>query len=222
MGRRPLRSCNSCSTSWCWRQGTVTAKSLEQRQKLLETRCLTEAQGSPSLLRSLDANALRPSASVKAARARRVDRQAPRQPLRSDRCGRRVQKMRVNRGQELRDCGLYPRAPKTFDHGVRPVDARPNLRGPNSERRHTHDREALKKRFQGTEVEDAPFVNLPEPKGGRWGQGLTAAKMKECVWLTPVSRRAVEFSNGPARTTCDIRIFVGLREDQEGQGCERE
>jgi bifunctional non-homologous end joining protein LigD len=28
-----------------------------------------------------------------------------------------------------------------------------------------------------------PFVNLPETAAGRWGQGLTAEKMKECVWL---------------------------------------
>jgi ATP-dependent DNA ligase len=28
-----------------------------------------------------------------------------------------------------------------------------------------------------------PFVNLPEEEAGRWGQGLTAEKMKECVWV---------------------------------------
>jgi hypothetical protein len=27
-------------------------------------------------------------------------------------------------------------------------------------------------------------VNLPEKSAGRWGQGLTAEKMKECVWVT--------------------------------------
>jgi bifunctional non-homologous end joining protein LigD len=30
-----------------------------------------------------------------------------------------------------------------------------------------------------------PFVNLPELAAGRWGQGLTTEKMKECVWLRP-------------------------------------
>jgi bifunctional non-homologous end joining protein LigD len=28
-----------------------------------------------------------------------------------------------------------------------------------------------------------PFVNLPETAAGRWGQGLTAEKMKVCVWI---------------------------------------
>ncbi len=31
---------------------------------------------------------------------------------------------------------------------------------------------------------DCPFVNLPESQSGRWGQGLTAEKMKACVWLS--------------------------------------
>jgi hypothetical protein len=28
-----------------------------------------------------------------------------------------------------------------------------------------------------------PFANLPEARSGRWGEGLTAAKMKSCRWL---------------------------------------
>ena len=30
-----------------------------------------------------------------------------------------------------------------------------------------------------------PFVNLPEARAGRWGEGLTAEKMKVCVWVRP-------------------------------------
>lgn len=30
-----------------------------------------------------------------------------------------------------------------------------------------------------------PFANLAELSEGRWGQGLTAEKMKACVWLRP-------------------------------------
>jgi hypothetical protein len=30
-----------------------------------------------------------------------------------------------------------------------------------------------------------PFANLPESRSGRWGEGLTAEKMKECVWVRP-------------------------------------
>jgi hypothetical protein len=41
------------------------------------------------------------------------------------------------------------------------------------------------------EIHTCPFVNLPEAKSGRWGQGVTKAKMAECVWLKPDARRAV-------------------------------
>jgi ATP-dependent DNA ligase len=36
-----------------------------------------------------------------------------------------------------------------------------------------------------------PFVNLPEPNVS--GHGLTAEKMKDCVWLKPERRCELEF-----------------------------
>jgi DNA ligase D-like protein (predicted ligase) len=38
---------------------------------------------------------------------------------------------------------------------------------------------------------DCPFVNLPDPN--RSGHGLTAEKMKECVWLKPERRCELQF-----------------------------
>jgi hypothetical protein len=38
-----------------------------------------------------------------------------------------------------------------------------------------------------------PFANLPELSDGRWGAGLTAKKMKECVWLKPEAVAQVAF-----------------------------
>jgi bifunctional non-homologous end joining protein LigD len=43
----------------------------------------------------------------------------------------------------------------------------------------------LFKRLQTLQVSACPFINLPEQKGGRWGQGLTAEKMAECRWVKP-------------------------------------
>jgi bifunctional non-homologous end joining protein LigD len=43
-------------------------------------------------------------------------------------------------------------------------------------------RENLLMQMRKLEVKTCPFRNLPEPRGGRWGQGLTAEKMKNCVW----------------------------------------
>jgi hypothetical protein len=30
-----------------------------------------------------------------------------------------------------------------------------------------------------------PFVNLPDKHESRWGESLTAEKMKKCIWLRP-------------------------------------
>jgi DNA ligase D-like protein (predicted ligase) len=38
-----------------------------------------------------------------------------------------------------------------------------------------------------------PFVNLPETHRSRWGEGLTAEGMKECVWVRPELVAQIEF-----------------------------
>ena len=40
----------------------------------------------------------------------------------------------------------------------------------------------LFKKLKPLEIDECPFANLPEKKAGRWGAGLTAAKMLECRW----------------------------------------
>ena len=42
------------------------------------------------------------------------------------------------------------------------------------------------RKFRRLETETCPFINLPEARSGRWGQGLTAAKMTNCRWLKPM------------------------------------
>src|SRR5258708_4996846 len=44
----------------------------------------------------------------------------------------------------------------------------------------------LLNKMKPLEIKECPFANLPEKKAGRWGAGLTAAKMTECRWLKPV------------------------------------
>jgi bifunctional non-homologous end joining protein LigD len=66
-------------------------------------------------------------------------------------------------------------------------------------------RAQLFKKFKGLETRECPYVNLPEARSGRWGQGLTKAKMAECVWLKPVLVGQFEFSSGPRTTICGTR-----------------
>ena len=54
-----------------------------------------------------------------------------------------------------------------------------------------------------------PFVNLPQKEPGRWGQGLTAEKMRECVWLKPELLAEIAFLEWTVRITCATRSSSG-------------
>jgi hypothetical protein len=113
--------------------------------------------------------------------------------------------MRVNRGQEF-VIGGYTVGTKTFDalvfgyyEGDRLIYAARTRNGFTPV-----VREQLFKKFRGLEIKDCPFVNLPEAKSGRWGAGLTAAKMKDCRWLKPVLVAQIEFLEWTGENTYGI------------------
>jgi ATP-dependent DNA ligase len=60
-----------------------------------------------------------------------------------------------------------------------------------------------------------PFVNLPEKEPGRWGEGFTAEKMKEAVWLKPRAVAQIEFLQWTGADHLRHTKFVGLRDDKE-------
>jgi ATP-dependent DNA ligase len=60
-----------------------------------------------------------------------------------------------------------------------------------------------------------PFVNLPEAAAGRWGQGLTAEKMKECIWLKPEVVAQIEFLEWTGANHLRHTKFVALRDDKD-------
>jgi bifunctional non-homologous end joining protein LigD len=62
-----------------------------------------------------------------------------------------------------------------------------------------------------------PFVNLPETAAGRWGQGLTAEKIKECVWLKPEAVAEVAFLEWTGADHLRHTKFVALRDDKDSR-----
>jgi DNA ligase D-like protein (predicted ligase) len=68
-------------------------------------------------------------------------------------------------------------------------------------------------RIKPLETAKYPFVNLPEKDAGRWGQGLTAEKMKECVWVKPQLVAEIEFLEWTGADHLRHAKFVGLRDD---------
>ena len=71
-------------------------------------------------------------------------------------------------------------------------------------------------------AKECPFTNLPEKKASRWGEALTAEKMKECRWIKPalVCQVAfVEWTDGGKLRLCS---FVAMRDDKEPESVVRE
>ena len=60
-----------------------------------------------------------------------------------------------------------------------------------------------------------PFVNLPETEPGRWGQGLTAEKMKECIWVRPETVVRIDFLEWTGANHLRHAKFVALRDDKD-------
>jgi bifunctional non-homologous end joining protein LigD len=132
-------------------------------------------------------------------------------------------KMRINRGQEF-VIGGYTRGTNTFDALIFGYyEGRDLIYVARTRSGFTPaTRAQLFKKFKGFEIDDCPFVNLPEEKSGRWGQGLTKAKMAQCQWLKPVLVGQFEFLEWTADDHLRHSKFVGLREDKDAKRVTRE
>jgi bifunctional non-homologous end joining protein LigD len=60
-----------------------------------------------------------------------------------------------------------------------------------------------------------PFANLPEKSEGRWGQGLTAEKMKGCIWLKPKAVARIDFAEWTGADKLRHTKFIALRDDKD-------
>jgi len=78
------------------------------------------------------------------------------------------------------------------------------------------------RKLKPLEIAECPFANLPEKHAGRWGAGLTAAKMAECRWLKPVLVAQFEFVEWTADAHLRHSRFVALREDKKAKDVRRE
>lgn len=126
------------------------------------------------------------------------------------------QKMRVNQGQEFVIGGYTPGA-KNFDALVIGYYYDGKLIYVARTRNGFTPalRQMVFAKLHKLETQTCPFSNLPEKSAGRWGQGLTAAKMKECRWLKPVTVGQFEFVEWTPENHLRHSKFVGLREDKK-------
>jgi ATP-dependent DNA ligase len=132
-------------------------------------------------------------------------------------------KMRVNAGQEF-VIGGYTVGSATFDALVFGYyDDGKLIYAARTRNGFTPSLRAdLMKKFNGLEIKECPFANLPEKKAGRWGVGLTAAKMADCRWLRPVLVGQFEFVNWTEDAHLRHSRFIGLRDDKKAKDVRRE
>jgi bifunctional non-homologous end joining protein LigD len=63
-------------------------------------------------------------------------------------------------------------------------------------------------------TDQCPFTNLPAPRTGRWGQGITRSEMAKCIWTRPRLVCQVRFTEWTRDGGLRHPAFLGLREDK--------
>jgi ATP-dependent DNA ligase len=201
----------------------VMAETLDARRELLERHVVPVLADPVRYPGQLDASLRDLIASVKAQRLEGLvakRRGSPYEPgLRSG----AWRKMRINQGQEL-VIGGYTIGTRAFDalilgyyEGSRLMYVARTRNGFTPA-----IRQRLFQSLQALEISECPFANLPEARGGRWGQGLTKAKMAECRWVRPALVAQVEFLEWTEDDHLRHGKFVGLREDKAPRDVVRE
>jgi DNA ligase D-like protein (predicted ligase) len=69
-------------------------------------------------------------------------------------------------------------------------------------------------KLKDLKIAECPFANLPEREPGRWGQGLTAEKMKACTWVKPTTVVRIEFAEWTGADKLRHTKFVATRDDK--------
>jgi DNA ligase D-like protein (predicted ligase) len=202
---------------------SVKAETLERRRELLQRHVLPKLSEPVRYTGELNASLRDLIHSVKAQGLEGLVAKRRNSHYESGRRSGAWMKMRVNRGQEF-VIGGYTIGTTTFDalifgyyDGDRLIYAARTRNGftPTV-------RQQLFKKFRGLEIPNCPFANLPEAKAGRWGQGLTKAKMADCRWLTPVLVGQFEFLEWTGEHHLRHTKFIGLREDKQARDVRRE
>jgi ATP-dependent DNA ligase len=76
-------------------------------------------------------------------------------------------------------------------------------------------RRSVFQKLSGLKTDKCPFINLPETRKARWGEAMTAEKMKECVWVRPELIAQIEFLEWTDADHLRHSKFIGLREDKD-------
>ena len=83
-------------------------------------------------------------------------------------------------------------------------------------------RRVLLPHFEELRIERCPFRNLPDRTEGRWGEGMTIAKMATCRWSDPFIVARIEFLEWTPEGRLRHPQFAGIRSDKDARDVFRE
>jgi bifunctional non-homologous end joining protein LigD len=132
-------------------------------------------------------------------------------------------KMRLNQGQEFVIGGFIPGA-TAFDSLVIGVYEGKKLRYVARVRAGfvPASRREIYAKLKPLITTVCPFANLPEAKSGRWGEGLTAEKMVNCVWVRPELVARFDFLEWTDSNHVRHIKFIAMRDDKDPRKVVRE
>jgi ATP-dependent DNA ligase len=201
----------------------VMAEPLSRRRKLLSTRVLSRL-GEP--VRESPVLGARLADLIRSVKAQGLEGIVAKRADSRYQSGQRSgawRKMRVNRGQDF-IIGGYTPARRNFDamiFGYYDEEGRLVYAARTRSGFTPASRDVLFRRFRGLETAECPFVNLPEARSGRWGEGLTAEKMADCRWLRPELVGQFEFVEWTPDGHLRHARFVALRGDKNAREVRR-
>jgi DNA ligase D-like protein (predicted ligase) len=132
-------------------------------------------------------------------------------------------KHRVNRGQEFVIGGYFP-GPHGIDSLIVGYYAGDQLKYVARTRNGfvPASRRQVFSKLKHLVTPSCPFVNLPETHRSRFGEELSAEKMKKAVWLRPEAVVQIEFLEWTDGDRLRHSKFIGLREDKEARNVTKE
>jgi len=83
-------------------------------------------------------------------------------------------------------------------------------------------RQVLRAHFEELQIPRCLFDNLPDRNEGRWGEGLTPAKMGMCRWLNPFLVARIEFLEWAPDNRLRHPRFAGIRSDIDARAVTRD
>jgi bifunctional non-homologous end joining protein LigD len=206
----------------CWKGRDLTGVTLVERRALLKSVVVIRDKR----IRIADYFEAAPKDLLSAVREQRLEGIIGKQKDSHYQAGKRSGawiKYRVNRGQEFVIGGYFP-GPHGIDSlivGYYDGDTLMYVARTRNGFVPASRRQVFSK-LKHLVTPSCPFANLPETRRSRFGEELSAEKMKKAVWLRPEVVGQIEFLEWTEGDRLRHSKFVGLREDKNPRSVVKE